>query len=84
MFCQNTVDRSIQTPGYTKCKIFQVQPKMFQNCDPSAAQSPHSGGINCLLGDGSVRFVSGDISHATWADACDPQDGNPLGSDWES
>ena len=38
--------------------------------------------MNVGLGDGSTRFVSGSISAATWAHACDPQDGNPLGSDW--
>jgi len=82
MFCQNTVDRSIQTPGYTKCSLFQVQPDMFQTCDPSRAQSPHAAGINCLLGDGSVRFINADIDPTTWSNACDPRDGNPLGEDW--
>jgi hypothetical protein len=26
--------------------------------------------------------VSGNINATTWANACDPRDGNPLGSDW--
>jgi prepilin-type N-terminal cleavage/methylation domain-containing protein/prepilin-type processing-associated H-X9-DG protein len=84
IFCQNTADRSIQNPGFTKCFMFQVQPLMFKTCDPARAQSPHAGGINCLLGDGSVRFIGADISHATWANACDPRDGEPLGADWET
>jgi prepilin-type N-terminal cleavage/methylation domain-containing protein/prepilin-type processing-associated H-X9-DG protein len=82
MFCQNTADRSIQTEGYTQCAMFQVQPQMFHTCDPSRAQSPHGGGINCLLGDGSVRFIGADIDPTTWANACDPRDGNPLDPDW--
>jgi hypothetical protein len=36
----------------------------------------------CGLGDGSVRFVSQSVSATTWANACDPRDGNVLGSDW--
>jgi prepilin-type N-terminal cleavage/methylation domain-containing protein/prepilin-type processing-associated H-X9-DG protein len=82
IFCQNTADRSIQNPGYTVCALFQVQPQMFRTCDPSRAQSPHAGGINALLGDGSVRFISGNIDPKVWASACDPRDGNPLGADW--
>jgi prepilin-type processing-associated H-X9-DG protein len=46
------------------------------------AVSPHSGGINAALGDGSVRFVSGGISGATWYAACTPASGDTLGSDW--
>jgi prepilin-type N-terminal cleavage/methylation domain-containing protein/prepilin-type processing-associated H-X9-DG protein len=46
------------------------------------ATSPHTGGINVGLGDGSVRFVSGSISGATWLAACTPAGGEVLGSDW--
>jgi hypothetical protein len=38
--------------------------------------------MNVGLGDGSVRFVSAGLSTTTWANACDPRDGNPLGPDW--
>jgi prepilin-type N-terminal cleavage/methylation domain-containing protein/prepilin-type processing-associated H-X9-DG protein len=62
-------------PGYTPCNMFQVQPQMFETCDPSRAQSGHSGGMNCALGDGSVRFVSASISLEQWQAACDPRDG---------
>jgi prepilin-type processing-associated H-X9-DG protein len=62
--------------------MFQVQPNYLTQCDPARAQSPHPGGINVCMGDGSVRFVSSGISAATWASACDPQDGVPLGADW--
>ena len=30
------------------------------------ARSYHPGGINVLLGDGSVRFVNNSIAHSTW------------------
>ncbi len=46
------------------------------------ATSPHTGVVNCALGDGSVRPVAQGISGVTWFYACNPQDGIPLGSDW--
>jgi prepilin-type N-terminal cleavage/methylation domain-containing protein/prepilin-type processing-associated H-X9-DG protein len=46
------------------------------------AVSPHTGGINCGMGDGSVRFVNGAISGTTWYAASTPASGEVLGSDW--
>ena len=34
--------------------------------DHSNAQSSHSGGVNCLMTDGSVRFIKGTIAINTW------------------
>ncbi len=68
--------------GYTQCLKFQVQPMWNKGCDPARAQSGHTGGINVCLGDGSVRFVGGSISPATWALACNPADGLVLPGDW--
>src|SRR5262249_50546986 len=39
------------------------------NSNPNAAlfaRSRHSGGVNALMGDGSVRFVSDNINAVTW------------------
>ena len=41
------------------------------NCGPddstfSNAQSNHPGGVNCLFGDGSVKFVKDSVNQSTW------------------
>jgi prepilin-type processing-associated H-X9-DG protein len=41
-----------------------------------AASSLHPGGVNCLMGDGSVRFIKDSIS--TWP--YDPSSGSPQGA----
>jgi prepilin-type N-terminal cleavage/methylation domain-containing protein/prepilin-type processing-associated H-X9-DG protein len=48
------------------------------------AVSPHSAGINVSMGDGSVRFVSGAVSPATWFAACTPKGGEVLPADWSN
>jgi prepilin-type N-terminal cleavage/methylation domain-containing protein/prepilin-type processing-associated H-X9-DG protein len=68
--------------GYPAARMFQVAPDFLHTCDASRPQAAHRGGINVALADGSVRFVSSGLSAATWAAACDPRDGVPLGSDW--
>jgi hypothetical protein len=45
------------------------------------AVSPHAAVINCALGDGSVRTVSGSISGNTWYAACTPN-GTPQGTNF--
>lgn len=80
--CTNVSNKN-PASGYTNCLLFQVQPHYLRNCDPARAQSPHTGGINVAMGDHSVRFVSVNVSATTWANACHPADGNPLGSDWQ-
>jgi prepilin-type N-terminal cleavage/methylation domain-containing protein len=50
--------------------------------DPNLCQSYHTGVMNIGLMDGSVRNVSGGLSLATWTNALNPADGQPLGSDW--
>jgi hypothetical protein len=69
-------------PNYTDGSLpFQITPAAG-NCDPAVTVSPHTGAMLVGLGDGSVRTVSSGISTATWLNACIPDDGNPLGSDW--
>jgi prepilin-type N-terminal cleavage/methylation domain-containing protein len=63
--------------------LFQVAPPWKSSaCDPSRAQAPRSAGILTLLGDASVRLVASGVSATTWWNACRPDDGNALDSDW--
>jgi len=59
----------------------QIRPPKNNN-DGNRAISPHTGGINVGLGDGSVKFVTGGISWQTWWSAMTPNQGEVLGSDW--
>jgi prepilin-type N-terminal cleavage/methylation domain-containing protein len=92
VFCVNESSQSPsqQSPGgpykagstLSRCLTPQFQPQWINTCQSHRAQSPHAGGINACLGDGSVRFVMAGISPITWEDACDPQEGNAPGADW--
>jgi len=71
--------------------VAPTQPKTAVNpCQPNAATATggggaHSfgtGGIQCALGDGSIRSVAPSISGITWQMALHPSDGNVLPSDW--
>ncbi len=46
------------------------------------AVSPHAGGINIGMGDGSTRFLGQGVSATTWMAAVTPNTGDLLGSDW--
>ncbi len=43
------------------------------------ARSMHTGGVNVVLGDGSVRFVSDGVDLATWQRLGNARDGLPTG-----
>jgi prepilin-type N-terminal cleavage/methylation domain-containing protein len=60
---------------------FQAGPSA-QACNWYVTQGGHTSNMLVGLGDGSVRGVSSGMSVTTWANACTPSDGNPLGSDW--
>ncbi|MCE9566390.1 MAG: DUF1559 domain-containing protein [Planctomycetes bacterium] len=47
-----------------------------------SARSKHNDGVNTLLCDGSVRFVTNSVTQATWQAASSPSGGEVLGSDW--
>jgi prepilin-type processing-associated H-X9-DG protein len=66
--------------------IFKVQPPgeacPFSDGAQYVAVSPHTGGINVGLADGSVRFVSQGVNPNTWWAAMTTNQGDLLGSDW--
>jgi prepilin-type N-terminal cleavage/methylation domain-containing protein/prepilin-type processing-associated H-X9-DG protein len=66
----------------TATVLWQQQPIWNGDCNPYLYNSPHSGGMNVGLVDGSVRFLSHGISAQTWDWALQPNDGNVLGPDW--
>jgi prepilin-type N-terminal cleavage/methylation domain-containing protein len=60
---------------------FQAGPSV-QQCDWYVTQGGHTGAMQVCLGDGSVRGVFSGTSITTWVNACTPNDGMVLGSDW--
>jgi prepilin-type processing-associated H-X9-DG protein len=47
----------------------------------SSARSRHPGGINLLLGDGSVRFVKSSINAMTWVQLGSIRGGEVISAD---
>jgi len=47
----------------------------------AGARSAHAGGINVLLGDGSVRFIKDSIDHATWIGINTIRNGEVISAD---
>jgi hypothetical protein len=50
------------------------------NCGPNDEPfSPHVGGAHCLMGDGTVRFLSENLSVLTLGELANRNDGNSVG-----
>lgn len=60
--------RQTGTGGYNRCYA-----------DMGGFMSDHSGGVQMLLTDGSVRFVSENINYTTWVYLGDRDDGQVIG-----
>jgi prepilin-type N-terminal cleavage/methylation domain-containing protein/prepilin-type processing-associated H-X9-DG protein len=68
--------------SYGPASKFLVQPRPYNGgCDPTLASSPHSGGIQAAFADGSVRFLSADITLYTWWYLCTPAGGEVISAD---
>ena len=62
---------------------FQITPNPYNTvCQPQLASTSHQSGILVGLGDGSVRSCNSGMSGLTWWQACTPNGGEALGSDW--
>jgi prepilin-type processing-associated H-X9-DG protein len=79
LFCVNEYQQTPPTKGYVKCLMFQDSPHWFETCDSSRAQSPHPGGMQVCMADGSVRTLDPAMSEVAWQRLCDPQDGEVDG-----
>jgi prepilin-type N-terminal cleavage/methylation domain-containing protein/prepilin-type processing-associated H-X9-DG protein len=56
--------------------LFQTQPDPWKTaCDPHRAQTPHPGGMQIGLADGSVRTLAPNLSGSAWWAACTPAGG---------
>jgi prepilin-type N-terminal cleavage/methylation domain-containing protein len=68
--------------SYGPASKFLVQPTPYNGgCDPTMASSPHPGGIQVALADGSTRFLSAGITMYTWWYLCTPAGGEVLAPD---
>jgi prepilin-type N-terminal cleavage/methylation domain-containing protein len=65
---------------------FQVQPApnpaSTSSCNNTIPSTSHTAGMNTLLMDGSVKFISQGIDPVTWWWACTPSGGETLGPNW--
>jgi len=59
---------------------FQMIPTTSQ-CNPTLPQTSHTGGIQVMLMDGSVRNVAQNIAPAVWAASLTPQGGESVSLD---
>jgi len=75
---QPTLDYCDNTSNY----LYSIEAGTMRNPCSLLADSPHSGGINCGLGDGSVKFVSQAVGGVTWWSAITPAGGETNGPDW--
>jgi prepilin-type N-terminal cleavage/methylation domain-containing protein len=60
---------------------FQAGPSV-QACDWYQTQGGHTGVMMVGMGDGSVQGAQQGMSITTWVNACNPHDGQVLGSDF--
>jgi len=68
-------------PDWNQGIPFQTAPSASA-CNWYVLQGAHSGSMQALLGDGSVRGVSTGVSTTNWSYACNPKDGNVLPGNW--
>jgi prepilin-type N-terminal cleavage/methylation domain-containing protein/prepilin-type processing-associated H-X9-DG protein len=73
---------SLQFTSYCNNLPDQGLPCVVTAVNQFGARSKHTGGVNVTLCDGSVRFVSNNISITTWRALSTSQGGEVLGSDF--
>lgn len=86
-YSQYTMSGADRTPCVTKGIVSSFGPANFTACDGGKASGPckrawgsfHVGGVQFLLGDGSVRFLSANISRVTLANLSSIANGEIVG-----
>jgi prepilin-type N-terminal cleavage/methylation domain-containing protein len=65
-------------------KVPQIRPTVGAGgtCDPTTASSGHTGVVQILMGDGSIRGVSASVTQKTWNAVLTPASQDVIGSDW--
>ena len=62
-----TLFNTVYPPNYTKWSACRMDCcAQAEHAHYQSANSNHAGGVNVLLGDGSVRFIKGSIAWPTW------------------
>jgi prepilin-type N-terminal cleavage/methylation domain-containing protein/prepilin-type processing-associated H-X9-DG protein len=79
-----TLFNTVVTPNSSQhpwgaCRSSQSQ--WPDNSTYSNAQSQHPGGVNCLMGDGSVKFIKDSVNQNTWYALGTRNSGEVLSSD---
>jgi prepilin-type N-terminal cleavage/methylation domain-containing protein/prepilin-type processing-associated H-X9-DG protein len=70
-----------QTPNRTSCVYHDINQDGRGTITMLAASSNHSGGVNVLFMDGSVRFVKSSVNYLTWYALATPNYGEVISSD---
>jgi len=84
--CINSIESGAQPTG--TASMFQYNPALGcgsadWGCgDGNLANTPHTGGINVALGDGSVHFVMRGVSVSSWWAALTPNASDVIGDDF--
>ncbi len=73
-FPQNAFFSSLNTPNAKAFDCGVNSDRVNQ-----ASRSVHTGGVQCLLGDGSVRFISESLDVRTWRNLGNMADGQVVG-----
>jgi hypothetical protein len=63
------------------CPLFQSGVSWNNGCISARAQTLHSGSMNVVMGDATVRNIAASMSGVNWALLCDPRDGQPASID---
>jgi prepilin-type N-terminal cleavage/methylation domain-containing protein/prepilin-type processing-associated H-X9-DG protein len=70
-----------QTPNRTSCVYHDINQDGRGTITMLSASSNHSGGVNVLFMDGSVRFVKSSVYFVTWYAIATPNNGEAISSE---